>query len=249
MTVSPGGGGLPGGASGGSLWGPSSWFGGPSDPTTGGTTASGAPVGDPGIAVYNHSTLGGWWAIKAPNGDIGIVRQTDLGPAPSTGRKFDYTYSLLPLFGYSQQTFPTNAQTYGVFLGKSLTDISLAFPRALSTLGATRQQYDGIQHSTDVGALQRGHAVVVSPTGAAGTAPGVSDQTGSEAVPSNIIPDPSAGIAGAITGSLGGIFNTAVGDLKYGLAFVGVLVLAVILFTHTFSGGGGGGVRPIPVPV
>src|SRR5581483_5881400 len=141
---------LPGGSVGNQTWGPSSWFGGPNDKTTGPTTASGAPIGDPGIAVYNRSTLGGWWAIKAPNGSIGIVRQTDLGPSPSTGRKFDYTYSLLPLFGYSQQNFPTGGQTYGFYLGKSLTDISLQAPRALRSLGATRQQYDAFVHATDV---------------------------------------------------------------------------------------------------
>src|SRR5437660_693197 len=78
-----------------------SYFGGPTDSTAGPTTASGAPVGVPGIALYNRATLGGYWRVRAPNGRTAIVKQTDLGPAPWTGRAIDFTYSSLGHFGYS----------------------------------------------------------------------------------------------------------------------------------------------------
>ena len=40
----------------------------------------------PGIAVYNPQTLKGWWRVTAPNGHMAVVQQTDVGPAPWTGR-------------------------------------------------------------------------------------------------------------------------------------------------------------------
>jgi hypothetical protein len=180
------------------LAGPSSWFGGPNDKTTGPTTASGAPITTPGIAVDNPSTLGGWWLLKAPNGNIGLVRQTDLGPSPSTGRKFDYTYSLLSLFGYSQQNFPTGGQTNGYYLGKDISTISGALTTALGKLGATAGQSAAIVQSIDVGSIEQGHSAVVAPTGqkpgttitSAGQSP-----SGSEAVSAGInLPNPLSGI-------------------------------------------------------
>ena len=100
-----------------------SWFGGPQDKTTGPTTASGAPTSTPGIAVYNQSTLGGYWLLRMPNGHGVVVKQTDIGPAPSTGRTFDFTYSLLPLLGYNTSNFPTNQSVRGVYLGKTIQDV------------------------------------------------------------------------------------------------------------------------------
>jgi hypothetical protein len=149
------------------LSGASSWFGGPNDKTTGPTTASGAPTTTPGIAVYNRATLGGWWLLKAPNGSVGLVKQTDLGPAPSTGRKFDYTYSLLSLFGYNQQNFPTGGQTSGYYLGKNLAGVGTgaAVQNALTKLGATATQAAGIMQSVDAGAIEQGHSAVVEPLG------------------------------------------------------------------------------------
>jgi hypothetical protein len=123
----------------GGVTGASSWFGGPNDPSAGGAPASGLGW-VPGIAVYNQATLGGWWLLRAPNGQIGIVRQMDIGPAPSTGRKFDYSYNLLPLFGYSQGNFPTGANSTGIYLGKSVGDVVAHLAAALSKLGASAQQ-------------------------------------------------------------------------------------------------------------
>lgn len=102
------------------LRGKVSWFGGPHDPTSGPTTASGSPISAGGIAVYDRSTLGGYWQLTFPNGHTVIEKQTDIGPAPWTGRKFDVAYSSLAGAGYSEATFPTGATVTGVYLGKSL---------------------------------------------------------------------------------------------------------------------------------
>jgi hypothetical protein len=101
-----------------SLTGEVSWFGGPHDPTSGPTTASGAPVTQPGIAIYNEATLGGWWRVKFPNGKTADLQQTDIGPAPWTGRKVDVTYSALGSVGYTETDFPTNSTVTATYLGR-----------------------------------------------------------------------------------------------------------------------------------
>lgn len=68
------------------------------DPSDSGTTALGTPTSRGGIAVYRYSTLGGWWWVCAPRHLVRahvrrchLVRQTDIGPAPWTGRVLDVT--------------------------------------------------------------------------------------------------------------------------------------------------------------
>ena len=107
------------GTAGSTLRGAVSWFGGPNDPTTGPTTADGKPVSDPGIAVYDTATLNGYWRVTFPNGRTAILQQTDVGPAPWTGRVLDVLYSALPYIGYTQQDFPTGAQITARYLGTS----------------------------------------------------------------------------------------------------------------------------------
>lgn len=178
----------------GTLVGASSWFGGPNDPSAQDPPASGISIDTPGIAVYNRATLGGWWALKAPNGNIGFVRQTDIGPAPRTKRLFDYTYSLLPLFGYTQQNFPTGGQSQAVFLGSDSEfrsgQLGTKISTALATLGATPTQSATLMQSLDVGlfALKGGAAVVAAPNakpGQTNTAMGQS-VSGSSAVSAGI---------------------------------------------------------------
>ena len=72
------------------------WTQGVHDPSDSGTTALGTPTSRGGIAVYRYSTLGGWWWVCAPRqivsrGRCHLVRQTDIGPAPWTGRVLDVT--------------------------------------------------------------------------------------------------------------------------------------------------------------
>ena len=97
-----------------------SWFGGPGDPSSGPTTASGLPVSVPGIALYNRATLGGYWRVTTADGRTAIVKQTDLGPAPWTGRSIDFTYTSLPRFGYTTGNFPTDSIAHATYLGKTL---------------------------------------------------------------------------------------------------------------------------------
>lgn len=99
-----------------------SWFGGPHDPSSGPTTASGASVDVPGIAIYRHDTLGRKWSITLPNGRRVILPQTDYGPAPWTGRVIDFTYSALPLCGYSEASFPTDAEATAVLVEDTVTE-------------------------------------------------------------------------------------------------------------------------------
>jgi len=99
--------------------GKGSWFGGPADATDSGHTANGETTKTPGIAVYNHGTLNGYWRVKAPNGKTVVVKQTDIGPAPWTGRKIDVTYSALGKFGYGEHNFPTDSEFKAEYLGKN----------------------------------------------------------------------------------------------------------------------------------
>lgn len=100
------------------LRGKVSWFGGPNDSTDSGKTALGLSTATPGIAVYDNSTLGGYWKVTTENGRTQVIRQTDIGPAPWTGRVVDITYSALSHFGYNEGNFPTDSFVTAVYLGK-----------------------------------------------------------------------------------------------------------------------------------
>jgi hypothetical protein len=110
-----------------------SWFGGPNDPTSGPTTASGSPISAGGIAVYNEATLGGYWNITFPNGHTVILKQTDIGPAPWTGRTIDVAYSSLNAAGYNENNFPTNGNVRAEYLGKTQPNTSSTSSSSSST--------------------------------------------------------------------------------------------------------------------
>jgi hypothetical protein len=95
-------------ARGGIVRGKVSWFGGPDDPSDSGRTALGLSTATPGIALFDRATLGDWFDVTIA-GRSHPERQTDIGPAPSTGRKIDLTYSALKDFGFTEHTFPTGA--------------------------------------------------------------------------------------------------------------------------------------------
>ena len=92
------------------------------DSSDSGVTALGTPTARGGIAVYRYSTLGGWWWVCAPRRILArgvkrchLVRQTDIGPAPWTGRVVDVTSVTarrawrLPTAG-----FPTDVGTWSL---------------------------------------------------------------------------------------------------------------------------------------
>lgn len=83
---------------------------------------SGASNNDPGIAVYNRGTLGGWWKVIAPNGKSAILRQTDYGP--STARTVDINaVAARAVFDYNAKAFPTNKGDWKIeYAGKSKPD-------------------------------------------------------------------------------------------------------------------------------
>jgi hypothetical protein len=73
------------------------------------SNALGVPDADQGVSFLNPSTLGKWFEVHDPNGDVSIEQQTDIGPAASTGRSIDISAAAAERFGYSPQNFPTNA--------------------------------------------------------------------------------------------------------------------------------------------
>lgn len=79
-----------------------------------GSNALGVPDDCQGISFYEHSTLGKWFELHAPNGNVSLEQQTDIGPALWTGRRIDISAVCAERIGYSPDTFPTN----GVFFWK-----------------------------------------------------------------------------------------------------------------------------------
>lgn len=67
------------------------------------------PDSQQGVAFFNRATLGKWFWVKAPNGKLQKLRQTDIGPAPWTGRKIDIAAVAAERYGYSPHTFPTGS--------------------------------------------------------------------------------------------------------------------------------------------
>lgn len=94
-----------------------SWYGGPRDSGDNNRPAlAGATNKEPGIAVYNRSTLGGYWLVDE-NGRQIVLRQTDIGPLPP--RVVDINYTALKLWGYTERNFPTDKRVSIKYLGKS----------------------------------------------------------------------------------------------------------------------------------
>lgn len=118
-----------------------SWFGGPNDAETGSNkTATGTSSGAPGIAVYNRATLGGYWKVTAANGKTAVLKQTDLGPAPFTGRAIDVSSGALPKLGYSEGNFPTGATFKATYLGKDPQQATAAATPSLPTTASAAVQ-------------------------------------------------------------------------------------------------------------
>jgi len=73
------------------------------------SNALGVPDSAQGVSFYNRDTLGKWFDVRAPNGVISIEQQTDIGPAPHTGRTIDISAAAAERFGYAPDDFPTDS--------------------------------------------------------------------------------------------------------------------------------------------
>jgi hypothetical protein len=73
------------------------------------SNALGVPDWAQGVSFFNHSTLGHWFSVTAPNAIKSIEQQTEIGPNPHTGRDIDISAAAAERFGYSPHDFPTDA--------------------------------------------------------------------------------------------------------------------------------------------
>jgi hypothetical protein len=69
----------------------------------------GVPDNRQGFAMYSNATLGKWRDVRAPNGVVLRLQQTDIGPNPATGRTIDIAAVAAEHFGYSPKNFPTDS--------------------------------------------------------------------------------------------------------------------------------------------
>jgi peptidoglycan hydrolase-like protein with peptidoglycan-binding domain len=74
-----------------------------------GSNALRVPDDAQGISFFNSGTLGRWFEVQYPNGKKFIEQQTDIGPAPWTGKKIDISAAAAERAGYSPDNFPTGA--------------------------------------------------------------------------------------------------------------------------------------------
>jgi Putative peptidoglycan binding domain len=74
-----------------------------------GSNALGVPDSAQGISFYDGATLGKWFEVEYPNGHKLVEQQTDIGPAPWTGKKIDISAVAAERAGYSPYNFPTGA--------------------------------------------------------------------------------------------------------------------------------------------
>lgn len=70
--------------------------------------ALGVPDNQQGCSFLTRTGLGKWFEVHAPNGAVLTLRQTDIGPAASTGRLIDIAAVSAEAFGYSPHNFPTD---------------------------------------------------------------------------------------------------------------------------------------------
>jgi murein DD-endopeptidase MepM/ murein hydrolase activator NlpD len=74
---------------------------------------------EPGIAVWNMGTLGGWWLVTTAEGGSAILRQTDFGPSAATAFIDINTVAVRSVFGKQNgNTFLEENWTFK-YLGKT----------------------------------------------------------------------------------------------------------------------------------
>lgn len=75
-----------------------------------GSNALGVPDWQQGIALPSRRTLGQYFNVTGPGGQTYRLQQTDVGPAPWTGRGVDISAAAAHSMGYTPKTFPTDAR-------------------------------------------------------------------------------------------------------------------------------------------
>ena len=76
-----------------------------------GSNALGVPDPLQGIALPSRRMLGQWFNVTPPGGGLPYpMQQTDVGPAPWTGRGVDISAAAAQQMGYTPRNFPTDAQ-------------------------------------------------------------------------------------------------------------------------------------------
>lgn len=117
-------------AGGGVVRGRVSTFGPPGEKA--GTTASGVSSSLAGVAIRpgatwqtGKTTLGKFWQITI-GGHTAILKQTDLGPNQSTGRRIDVTGAGARKLGLDPRRFPTDSTGTAVLVGGSATGAAKA---------------------------------------------------------------------------------------------------------------------------
>lgn len=83
-----------------SYFGPSSWYGGLCDGQDNNRSYTGLPNSEPGIALYYVRPFGAYYLLTGPNNRRVVVRHSDKGPAPWTGKLVDLNWTTARALGY-----------------------------------------------------------------------------------------------------------------------------------------------------
>ncbi len=74
-----------------------------------GSNPLGVPDHMQGIALRSRRTLGKWFYVKLPDGRVYHLQQTDIGPAPWTGKAIDISARAAEAMGFSPKSFPSGS--------------------------------------------------------------------------------------------------------------------------------------------
>lgn len=78
----------------------SSWYGGPCDHMDNDQPYTGLPNTEPGIALYYLRPFKAFYLLTDSRGHRVVVRHSDKGPAPSTGKLVDLNWTAAAALGY-----------------------------------------------------------------------------------------------------------------------------------------------------
>lgn len=196
-------------AQGGVVVGKVSTFGPPSEAA--GKTATGASSSAAGVAIRpgatfesGRSSLNHWWQIGI-NGHTGRLKQIDLGPNQSTGRRIDVTGAGARALGFDPTRFPTDSTGTAVLLnGPGQGSTKATIPTIIGKGHREGLLSDALQKGIEAGGLGEGSGAFVSE---------LAQAVGTVSKTSSI-----AGLPGSVGGAFGGL---KVGRLDQGLDFSG----------------------------